>query len=146
MTSPSSNSSTHRYDQERIPYNAPQLKMVKLLLDRGADPNEMDGSGTIWARHLVSLYTLATISGSQFYKQTENWFEVTKLLLTHGASHQTTCSITVQPGKLADRVNLRKENLKVTGMYSALDVIRFVFGGDSGYNVTEFEDLLEQQQ
>ena len=146
MTSPNYYTSTNWYNKERISYNAPQLEMVKLLLDRGADPNEIDGSGTIWARYLVSLYTLATISESQFYKQTKNWFEVTKLLLTHGASSQTTCSITVQSGKLADRVNLRKENSKVTGMYSALDVIRLVFGGDSGYDVTELEDLLEQQQ
>lgn len=70
MTSPSSNSSTNMYGEERVSYNAPQLTMVKLLLDRGADPNEIDGSGTIWARYLVSLYTLATISESQLYKQT----------------------------------------------------------------------------
>jgi hypothetical protein len=50
------------------------------------------------------------------------------------------------PGKLADRVSLRKGNSKVTGMYSALDIIRLVFSEDSGYDVTEFEDLLEQQQ
>ena len=34
----------------------------------------------------------------------------------------------------------------MTGMYSALDIIRLVFGEDSGYDVTELEDLLEQQQ
>ena len=146
MTSPSSNTSTNSYNKEKISYDAPQLKMVKLLLDRGADPNEIDGSGSIWARYLVSLYTLATISESQFYKQTKNWFEVTKLLLTHGASPQITCSITVQPSKLADRVNLSEENSKVTSMYSALEIIRLIFGGDSGYDVIELEDLLEQQQ
>jgi len=31
-------------------------------------------------------------------------------------------------------------------MYSALDIIRLVFVGDSGYDVTELEDLPEQQQ
>ena len=115
MTSPNYNSNTNLYGTERISYNTPQLKMVKLLLDRGADPDEIDGSGTTWARYLVSLYTLATISKSQFYKETKNWFEVMKLLLTHGASSQTTCSITVQPGKLADQVKPEKRELEDDG-------------------------------
>ena len=127
-------------------YHAPQLEMLKLLLDGGADPNEMHGSQTIWARFLLSMYMFATIPESQFHKQTQRWFEVTKLLLKHGASPQTTCTITVQTGKLANRVNLKKqENSKVTGMYSALDVIRLIFGGDTRYDVTELEDLLVEQ-
>ena len=146
MTSPTYNISTSGYEKETSLYNAPQLEMVNLLLNRGADPNEMDGNETIWARYLATLYTLATISESQFYKQTKNWFEVTKLLLINGASHQTTCSITVPPGKLAERLGLRKGTSNMKGIYSALDVVRLVFGGDSGYDVAELEDLLEQQQ
>ncbi|MCJ1344280.1 hypothetical protein MMC31_002483 [Peltigera leucophlebia] len=146
MTSPTYNISTNRYEKERNLYNAPQLKMVNLLLDRGADPNEMDGKETIWARYLTSLYTLATISESQFYKQIKDWFKVTKLLLINGASHQISCSITVSPGKIAARVDLGKGTSNVKGVYSALDIIRLVFGGDSGYDIAELEDLLEQQQ
>ena len=86
------------------------------------------------------------MQNSAFYKQIEHWVKITRLLLTHGASPQTTCKITIQPGKLGERVNLRKESPKVTSMYSALDVIGLIFGGDSRYDVPKLEDRLDEQQ
>lgn len=145
---PPCNTSTKYKDIAENLYNAPQVEMVKFLLDRGADPNEMDQYQSIWACYLVSLYTMATNSESEFPKQTKDWFEITKLLLSHGASHQTSCLAKDRPGKLAKRVNLGTDETSKWKpiYYSAIDLIRLVFGGHSEYYVSELEDLLEQQQ
>ena len=129
----------------RIPYNAPKMEMVKFLLDRGGDPNGEDGKSTVWTNFLMSIYTLATIPESQFYTQTQDWFEVARLLVTHGADAQVKCTMSVPIGKLAERINLKKEESKKITTYSALEIIRLVFGGDVGYDATELEDLLQQK-
>jgi hypothetical protein len=126
-----------------LEYDDPKVEMVRLLLEHGADPNEQSGSKTIWVHFLVAVYTLATIRESSFYKNGKVWFDVTKLLIMHGADPRATCQVQVPPGVLSDRVK-RVEKVAKQEPYTTIEVLRMVFGGDSGHDLAELEDLLEQ--
>ena len=125
-------------------YNSPQVEMVKLLLQHGADPNTMDEGKTIWARYLESMYELILRSDANFKTGTGKWFEITKLMIQHGAL-PITCDIPVPTGEKAKRLKLSDDTeMHKSTHLSAQNVIRLVFGG-SGYNAEELEELLEPQ-
>ena len=130
--------------KSKIEYEDPKVDMVKLLLEHGADPNEQCGSKTIWVHFLLALYKLANIRGSHFYEHGKTWFDVTKLLIMHGANPQATCQVETPSGLLADRVK-KVEKTGNLELYTTIEVIRIVFGGDSGHDLAELEDLLDQQ-
>ena len=136
---------SRREEKAQIPYRAPSMEMVQFLLDKGGDPNEVDGKLTIWTNFLISMYTLATIPESHFYTHTKDWFEVTRLLIERGADAQVECTVSVSTGTLARRVNLKPNDSRNKMTCSSLEIIQLVFGGYSGYDATELEDLLEQK-
>ncbi|KAL2822236.1 hypothetical protein BDW59DRAFT_149607 [Aspergillus cavernicola] len=132
--------------RDGIRYIAPRVNMVKLILDRGASPNDLDEQQTIWAHTLTSMYMLAARSGTGFSEEAKDWFDITKLMLLHGANSWAVCSIPFESKRLLDRVNLRKEHhiTSPAGVYSAIDIIHIVFGRDTAFDMTELEDLLDQ--
>lgn len=133
------------FDSGGLSYNMVHVPMVTYLLEKGADPNDLDQGNSIWSRYLVSMHTLASKDDSQFSVKTSDWFEVTKLLLEHGADSQAKCTIRVPHSKPADS-NLKRFQPSAQRTYSAIDIVRLVFGGVRGYDVTELEDLIEQQR
>jgi hypothetical protein len=68
-----------------IDYTEPNVKMIQLLLGKGANPNDMDGSQSVWACCLRSMYALTVKYESIFSPHVKHWFDIAKLLLLHGA-------------------------------------------------------------
>jgi hypothetical protein len=58
-------------------------EMVQLLLDRGAAPNQRQGSSTVWQLFLLDVWTSATESA--FGNHTQPW-KVAKMMLNKGAA------------------------------------------------------------
>jgi hypothetical protein len=67
-------------------------------------------------------------------------------MLLHGADPRAQLSITIKSRKLAERVNLRKNTELSMGTYSASDILHIIFDGSYGVDISELEDLLDQQE
>ncbi|OJJ05862.1 hypothetical protein ASPVEDRAFT_45324 [Aspergillus versicolor CBS 583.65] len=136
---------TEPVTEDMIAYTVPRVDMVKLILSRGASPNDLDEQQTIWARTLISIYTLAARSESGFSEQAKSWFQITKLMLLHGADSQAVCKIPFESSRLFDRVRVQKhQTTSHKNLYSALDIIHIVFGGDAAFDMAEVEDISDQ--
>ena len=62
---------------------------VNLLLERGADPNQevrVYGDVTVWALFLQEMFALKSENKSVSFDQMEIWFQVSAILVKHGAS------------------------------------------------------------
>ncbi|KAK2807427.1 hypothetical protein FQN51_003254 [Onygenales sp. PD_10] len=136
-----------RNSWEKFDYMAPRVKMVRFLLESGANPNDMDGDKTVWVRCLVSMYQMCVKLKTEFSSNAKTWFEISKLLLLHGADPLVTCGgLDVQPEKMVRLGTLRTEKPFMTGQYTATDIIYVIFGGDSGFDIAELEDLMEPEK
>lgn len=63
----------------------PAVRLVRYLLDRGADPNATTASSTIWGDFLKHLYN-AYLSGLCEYSRSEEWALMTMAFLDKGAN------------------------------------------------------------
>ncbi len=64
------------------------FKMVGMLLDKGADPNEkvsIYGNVTVWALFLLSCYDRSGTSGPN---TKETWFKAARMMITKGANRR----------------------------------------------------------
>lgn len=136
----------HPVPLDEVQYSFPRVEMIRLLLERGADPNAMDEDKTIWHHYLISIYNLAAKYGPLFSKRSAGWFEITKLMLLHGADPRAHVSITRNSKKLVERVNLRKNTELSKHIYSASDILHVIFDGNYGVDTSELEDLLDQHE
>ncbi|PGH13251.1 hypothetical protein AJ79_03810 [Helicocarpus griseus UAMH5409] len=129
---------------EGIPYLEPRVNMVKIMLDRGATPNDMDEDQTVWVRCLVSMYLLTTKFKQWFSDGAKSWFEIVKLLLLQGADAQTICPVDVPGWEKGG--NVETNQMVASGPCTAMEIISIIFGGDSRFDVSELEDLVEQPE
>jgi hypothetical protein len=123
-----------------IYYTSPKVKMARFLLGRGANPNDMDGNQSVWVRCLISMYGMYTIEKPLFSGHAKDWFEITRLLLLHGADPR----VIIESEIFAEQKNSPKGNPSPMGPYTAMDIIHELFGRDSRFDVAELEDLIEQ--
>ncbi|KAE9371378.1 hypothetical protein N431DRAFT_467567 [Stipitochalara longipes BDJ] len=73
------------------------IKVVKVLLECGANPNECYQGATPWQNVLPYIYASLPTSALTIEdgEQVDTWLEICKLFLQHGADTHVCC----QPGK-----------------------------------------------
>ena len=120
------------------PTRLPQLvefvdfDMVRMLLDKGANPNEkvsIYGNITVWALFLLSCYEKKEIQNAQAKKK---WFTVAELMIRKGADRELKLE-TTRREKLAINSEAESTEVRKTAKYRTL-VTR---GGMTEVNVLE---------
>jgi hypothetical protein len=85
--SPSTFSSVQIPEEHQIP----DWKMVRLLLENGANPNEADGTTTLWVRYLERLARIS--QNPDWLRDSDDVYHTTRELVNHGADVGATCLV-----------------------------------------------------
>ena len=147
------------------PTKLPQLvefidfDMVRLLLDRGADPNEkvsIYGNITVWALFLLSCYENKDIQNHQVK---DTWFKAAELMIRKGADRKLKLETTRRErfGKDSDQESMLLKTAKyerrvvrggaievdVPVELTAVDIVKEVFGDGK---IAEIEAIVPERQ
>jgi hypothetical protein len=121
-------------------YREANLNVLELLLNRGADPNQLFHGNTPWQRFLYFTHASYGQSYGLFYSIPEaqlSWFGVFKLMLENGASPWTTCII--------NHIVPSDPQTNTFGSHMVSDVMSYLFGLNMYPELAELRRVLKEK-